>query len=157
MAERKHVIHSQLVSLVKENDWNFFLRMFVLFLVTRSAARDVGARALFLRRCVFPFLPLVGGFDASLGLDSPPEGFRPNIVLLASGRMVVDVNVGGIGSYVLIVERLEVPVLEKGTLGTEGSVRSSRCEMRGSTWNISISRAISLVPTEPPVILEDSS
>ncbi len=122
MAERKHGIYSQLVSLIKENNWNFFLGTFLLFPVTRSTPRAAGARALSLRWCVLPFLPLVGGFDASLGLDSPPEGFRPNVVLFASGRVVLDVNVGGIGSYVLIVERLKVPILEKGTLGTEGSV-----------------------------------
>jgi len=66
-------------------------------------------------------------------------------------------NVSHIGVYVLIVKGLEVPILEKGALGTEGSMRSCRCEMRRHTWNISISRAMSLVFTEPQVKLEDSS
>ena len=103
------------MSFVKENDWNLFLGSFPLLLVTGSALRSVGARALLLQWRILPFLPLVGSF---LGPDSPPEGFRLKVGLRVLGQMVL--NVGCIRPYVLIVKGLEVPVLEEGTLGTEG-------------------------------------
>ena len=40
------------------------------------------------------------------------------MVLRLLGSMVL--NVGRIGPYILIVKWFEVPILEKGTLGTEG-------------------------------------
>ena len=85
VTEREHKIYSQLVSLVKENDWNFFLGTLPFLLVTGSAPRGVGTRALFLQWRVFPLLPLVGGLGSSLGLDSPPEGFRSRETLCALG------------------------------------------------------------------------
>lgn len=82
MTERKRENYSQLMCLVEENDWNLFLSTFLLHPVTTSALWGRSARALFLRWRVLLSLPLLGGFGLSLGLDSPPEGFRLGEVLL---------------------------------------------------------------------------
>ena len=69
---------------------------------------------------MLPLLPFFGDFGSSLGPDSPPEGLRSNVVFRVMWRMLLDV--GRVGPCVLIVKGLEVPILEKGTLGTEGSM-----------------------------------
>jgi len=85
VTEWKYEIHTQLVSLVKEDDWDLFLRTFPLPLVTGSVEGRFGARSLILRWRALPLLPLAGGFGSSLGPHSPPEGFRPSWVLRMLG------------------------------------------------------------------------
>ena len=139
------------MSLIKENDGNLLLGAFFP-LVTGSALGGVEARALFLELWGLSVFPLVGPF---MRCDPPPERFGSSVILVALVRMRF--NLGHIGAHVLIIKRFEVPVLEKRTLGTEGSTRGSIRKTGERTWNISISRAISLVFTDPPIALAQSS
>ena len=104
------------MGLVEENYRDSLLGTLFLALVTGLAPWGTGADGLFLQWCEIPPLPLVSGFGSIVGLDSPPERFRWGEVLVA--LCCVTVNVGQFGVQVLIIKGLEVPVLEKGTLGT---------------------------------------
>ena len=84
-------IHSQLVSLVKENDWDLLLGTFFL-LVTELASRSVGARTLFLEWYRFSLLPFVSGLGLPVGPDPLPERFRSSVILVALMGMMVNMG-----------------------------------------------------------------
>lgn len=117
------------MSLVKENDWNLLLGTFLLASVT-GLANWIGACAWLPRRRLLPRFALVG-LGSPLGFDSPPERLRSSVTPVRLGLVVF--NMGRIRLYLLVVKRLKVPILEKGTLGTEESIVISRREVRKHT------------------------
>jgi len=112
-------MYSQLVCFVEENDRNLLFWTFLLPLVTGLALWGVGAHAWLLRWRMLPPFAFVGGLGPSLGLGSPPERFRLSVIPVVLEGVILDMS--HIRMYVLIVKWLEVPILEKGTLGTEES------------------------------------
>jgi len=107
------------VGLVEENDWNLLFGTLPACLVIVLALWSIGGCAWLPRLRLSPFT-LVGGLFPSLGSDSPPERFRSSDTLVMLELVIFDM--GHIRMHVLIVKGLEVPILEKGTLGTEGSM-----------------------------------